>query len=408
MIKIYNQLLILIFFLSFVSSKDGIDIYKSIQSDLILKSQNKTIFLPEGHFNISRSLWAENLNNVIIQGQGVDKTILNFEFQVEGSEGLKIINSKNILLKDFTIQNSIGDLIKIEDSQNIKLLNIKAEWTDGPKESNGSYAIYPVKTENIIIDKCIAIGASDAGIYVGQSKNIIVKNSEAYNNVAGIEIENSTNADVFNNYTHDNAGGILVFDLPDLLVKKGEKIRVFNNLVLENNLFNFAPVGNIVAKVPSGSGIMILATSKVEIFNNVIFENRTANISIVSYFITDEPISDSLYYPYPNSIFIYDNIFKRSRQFPALSFKQPIGFLLAYHYWRDIPNIIYDGIIDSTLLEENGLVKDKYRICIKDNINSSITNLDAGNDFLNINSDKDYFECELEKIEPVILSIQND
>ena len=41
------------------------------------------------------------------------------------------------------------------------------------------------------IEHCIAIGASDAGIYVGQSNNIIVRNCEVFQNVAGIEIENS-------------------------------------------------------------------------------------------------------------------------------------------------------------------------------------------------------------------------
>ena len=407
MLKSYS-LIFYIVLLCFTFSKDEKDIYKSIQTQLILNNQNDVIILPEGKFNISRSLWAENLNDVVIEGQGINKTILNFEFQIEGAEGLKIINSENIILRNFTIQNSLGDLIKIEDSKNITLSNIKAEWEGYPKKDNGSYAIYPVKSENILIDNCIAIGASDAGIYVGQSKNIIVENCEAFYNVAGIEIENSTNADVFNNYVHDNTGGILVFDLPDLLVKKGGKVRVFNNLVLENNLYNFAPEGNIVAKVPTGTGIMILAASQVEIFSNVIFENKTANISIVSYYLTEEPISDLQYYPYPNSIFIYENIFKRSKQFPAFSFRQPIGFLLAYNFWRDIPNIIYDGIIDPQLLDENGLMDDENRICIKDNINSSLVNLDAGNDFVNLNSNLQNFECELKKLNPVLLSFEND
>ena len=407
MLKSYSLIFyIVLFCLAF--SKYENDIYKSIQTQLILNNQNDVIILPEGKFNISRSLWAENLNDVVIEGQGIDKPILNFEFQIEGAEGLKIINSENIILRNFTIQNSLGDLIKIEDSKNITLSNIKAEWEGYPKKDNGSYAIYPVKSENILIDNCIAIGASDAGIYVGQSKNIIVENCEAFYNVAGIEIENSTNADVFNNYVHDNTGGILVFDLPDLLVKKGGKVRVFNNLVLENNLYNFAPEGNIVAKVPAGTGIMILAASQVEIFSNVIFENKTANISIVSYYLTEEPISDLQYYPYPNSIFIYENIFKRSKQFPAFSFRQPIGFLLAYNFWRDIPNIIYDGIIDPQLLDENGLMDDENRICIKDNINSSLVNLDAGNDFVNLNSNLQNFECELKKLNPVVLSFEND
>ena len=89
------------------------------------------------------------------------------------------------------MQNSKGYGIKVQDTDGITFVNIKAEWTGEPKKSNGAYALYPVKSENILVDGCIAIGASDAGIYVGQSKNIIVRNSEAYNNVAGIEIEDN-------------------------------------------------------------------------------------------------------------------------------------------------------------------------------------------------------------------------
>ena len=385
--------------ISFIYSND---LYKNIQEKLIMTKEGDVIELPEGKFYINRSLWGDNLNAVTIQGAGIDKTILSFKNQIEGAEGIKIMNSNNITLKDFTIEDSLGDLIKVEDSKDIFFFNIKAQWSDGPKESNGGYAIYPVKSKNILIDGCIAIAASDAGIYVGQSENIIVRNSEAYNNVAGIEIENSTNADVYNNYTHNNTGGILVFDLPDLLIKKGSNVRVFNNLVIENNLSNFAPQGNIVAKVPAGTGIMVLATSHVEIFNNIIYENKTSNTSIVSYYIIEEEITDSLYDPYPTSIYIYNNIYKRSKQFPSFSFVQPIGFLLTYNFWRDVPDIIFDGIFNTDLLDKDGVLLDDYRICIKRNINARFANIDAGNDFANVSTDISNFNCELEKNNPVV------
>src|SRR5207253_2138601 len=82
------------------------------------------------------------------------------------------------------------------------------------------------------------------GIYVGQSKFIIVKNSKAYQNVAGIEIENSLHADVYDNEAYNNTGGILVFDLPDLIQKEGGYVRVFRNNIHDNNHLNFAPKGN--------------------------------------------------------------------------------------------------------------------------------------------------------------------
>ena len=397
-----KQLIILSFFYNFVFPLQNTeDLYKIIQTKLIMAEEGDTIVLPEGKYFLKRSLWGESLNNIIIQGSGIDKTVLSFDKQIEGAEGLKIINSNNITLKDFTIENSKGDLIKVEDSKNINFINIKAQWTNGPDELNGSYALYPVKSENILIDKCIAIGASDAGIYVGQSKNIIVTNSEVYNNVAGIEIENSYYADVYNNYVHNNTGGILVFDLPDLKIKSGGYIRVYNNLIVENNLPNFAPEGNIVAKVPAGTGIMILATSNVEVFNNILFNNKTTNTSIVSYFITEEALTDLLYYPYPTGVFIHDNIYKRDSQFPAFSFKQPIGFILAYNFWRNIPDIVYDGIIDQGLLDNSGKYPDKNKICIKNNINASFVNLDAGNDFIDISTNLLEFDCILDNIIPV-------
>jgi parallel beta-helix repeat protein len=69
---------------------------------------------------------------------------------------------------------------------------VRVEWTNGPDENNGAYGLYPVQSSNVLIEESVVIGASDAGIYVGQSNNIIVRNSRVEFNVAGIEIENST------------------------------------------------------------------------------------------------------------------------------------------------------------------------------------------------------------------------
>ncbi len=84
------------------------------------------------------------------------------------------------------------------------------------QDRNGAYGLYPVLCKNVLIEDCVATDASDAGIYVGQSENIIVRRNRAENNVAGIEIENSVNADVYENMATNNTGGILVFSLPDL------------------------------------------------------------------------------------------------------------------------------------------------------------------------------------------------
>ena len=95
------------------------------------------------------------------------------------------------------------------------------------------------------IDGCIAIGASDAGIYVGQPENIVVRNSIAKFTLQALRSK-IYYADVYDNTAEDNTGGILVFDLPGLPQQGGHDVRVFNNSIVHNNTDNFAP--EILAK----------------------------------------------------------------------------------------------------------------------------------------------------------------
>src|SRR5262249_60350606 len=140
-----------------------------------------------------------------------------------------------------------------------------------------------VQCKNVTITGSVAKGASDAGIYVGQSDGILVHDNRAEGNVAGIEIENSMHADVFHNTATNNTGGILVFNLPGLEVANGAITRVFHNTVFENNTENFAPEGNIVGLVPTGTGIAILAAHQVEIFENVVHDHKSVNFGVISY-----------------------------------------------------------------------------------------------------------------------------
>ena len=184
------------------------DPYSEIQEALILASSGDTIKLSDGYYELEDSL-SIDVDGISLIGSSINGTILSFINQQSGAQGL-LVTSDDVTLKEFTIQNAKGDAIKAKGVDNIKFINVKTEWTGGPSSLNGAYGLYPVESTNVLIDGCVAIGASDAGIYVGQSKNIIVKNSTAEFNVAGIEIENSYYADVYNNTATNNTGGILV------------------------------------------------------------------------------------------------------------------------------------------------------------------------------------------------------
>ncbi|PXW75861.1 parallel beta-helix repeat protein [Blastomonas natatoria] len=313
----------------------GAGAQERLQEALILAEPGDVVTLGEGRFELTDGL-SLDVAGVTVRGAGPDKSVLSFKGQLAAGEGL-LVTSDNVVLRDFAVEDSKGDAIKSKGADNIVYHNIRVEWTGGPKETNGAYGIYPVESQNVLIDSVLVIGASDAGIYVGQSRNIIVRDSVARFNVAGIEIENSFDADVHDNVATKNTGGILVFDLPNLPQQGGHNVRVFDNLVVENDTPNFAPKGNIVASVPTGTGVMVMANRDIEIFDNVFDGNGSSNIMIIGY---RQKFDDAKYQPMVRNVRISDNAHGKTGFAPRFDG----GEMLAAAFGGTVPPIIWDGV----------------------------------------------------------------
>lgn len=376
-------------------------VQKAIQKQLILTDNGQTIQLDAGTFTFTGSLSLEDKKNIVIRGQGMDKTILSFKGQTDGAEGLRVSNGQNIIVENLTIQDTKGDCIKTMNVDGITFRNVKVEWTGTPGPDNGSYGLYPVQCQNVLIEDCVAIGASDAGIYVGQSKNIIVRRCEAHHNVAGIEIENSLMADVYENNAHDNTGGILVFDLPDLVQKRGGNVRIYKNQIRNNNFDNFAPKGNIVAGVMAGTGMLILATNEVEIFENQIINNQSIGTGIISYYFTERPVTDTAYYPYPTKINIHDNTYRRERGYPSRKGRMGLIFRFKLKFGKDVPDILWDGITDDAYARPATM-----DICLRNNVGATFANMDAAHNFKNISRSTDAHNCTLQPLTDAKLTLK--
>ncbi len=364
---------------------------ESLQQQLIQAQPGDIIEIPAGTHELTRSL-SLNVSGVTIRGAGIDSSVLSFANQIQGAEGL-LVNADDFTIEDLAIEDTVGDALKINESNNVIVRNVRTEWTGGALTSNGAYGIYPVQSSNILIEGAVAIGASDAGIYVGQSNQIIVRNSRAESNVAGIEIENSTFADVYDNVATNNTGGILVFDLPDLPVQGGRNTRVFNNEIINNNTGNFAPEGNIVGTVPAGTGMMVLANDSIEVFGNTFTDNNTANVLILSYHITGRPIDDENYDPFPEEINIHNNEFVGGGTVPD---SEPLIALQAATGQR-IPDIVWDGtMIPGRQANEI--------LCMRQNGDISFVNLDATNGFTTPDFNSEVHNCELPRLSEISLS----
>ena len=189
----------------------GDSVQFEVQAALINAAPGDIIELKAGtyHFNTELNVACDNIT---IRGAGRDQTVLSFRNQSAGSSGI-IATGNAFVIENLAVEDTVGNAIKVLGARDVTFRNVRVEWTGGPKSTNGAYGIYPVECWNVLIEDCVSIGASDSGIYVGQSQDVIVRGCDARRNVAGIEIENTLRADVFDNTVVDNTGGILVFDL---------------------------------------------------------------------------------------------------------------------------------------------------------------------------------------------------
>ena len=156
---------------------------------------------------------------------------------------------------------------------------------------------------------------------------------------------------------------------------------------------------------------MVMATEQVEIFGNTIIDNKTAGTAIVSYFITEEETKDTQYNPYTSSIYVHDNIYRREPQIPTLD--HDIGLLLFTRFYKDVPDIIYDGMPDPKHLGAVGYIPNSRRLCIASNVDADYLNLEISKNFeswyspffAEFKTDINECECEQEPIPEVVLDI---
>ncbi len=367
------------------------DFQEALQLQLLDAQPGDVIEIPAGRYALNRSL-SLTQDGVTIRGAGMDETVLSYKGQVAGAEGL-LVTGDDFLIEDLSIEDTVGDALKVNESDGVTIRRVRVAWTGGPKTENGAYGFYPVQTSNVLIEDSVAVGASDAGIYVGQSQNVIVRNNRAEQNVAGIEIENTQNADVYGNVATGNTGGILVFNMPNLS-QEGGRVRVYDNDIFENDLGNFGHPGTPVASIPAGSGVVVNSHDDVEIFENRIRDNRTANIIISSVYASnyaDDSWSES-FDPYPDRISIHDNELTGGGDRPdGLDLKAAKMALFGIN--GRFPHILWDGFAPDDRDPE---------ICVDGGL--EVLNADLPGKSADIRVEVEPHSCSLPPLAPVRLS----
>ncbi|WP_373047747.1 parallel beta-helix domain-containing protein [Vulgatibacter sp.] len=356
----------------------------AVQEAFIQAASGSTLCFSDGTYTFTDEL-SLTVPGITLRGVG-DGAILDFAGQEAGANGINVTGD-DFAVENLVIKNTPGDGIRVSNVDGVTFRKLRVSWDAGSVTENGAYAIYPVGCTNVLVEDCEVTGASDAGIYVGQSRSIVVRRNVAHGNVAGIEIENSTGAEVYENEAFDNTGGILVFNLPNLPAGMGERVLVRDNVVADNNRENFAPAGNIVAMVPPGTGLMILAADQTELKNNEVTGNDSAGVFVVSYQTVEQlgagGAEDPDFDKYSSATWIHDNTFENNgsaAHAPLTAFRTTGA------------DVIFDGWDDPDD-ETNAL-------CVADNGATTFFNLRIGE---NKQTSLSSFSCTLDPLPPVSL-----
>ena len=365
----------------------------TLQAQLLDARPGDVVTIPAGTHRFDRGL-SLAADGVTIRGAGMDETVLDFAGQVAGAEGL-LVTGDGFVIEDLAIVDAKGDALKVADADGVTIRRVRAEWTGEPRTENGAYGFYPVQSRNVLIEDSVAIGASDAGIYVGQTKGAVIRNNRVERNVAGIEVENTQDADVYGNTAFDNTGGILVFNMPNLS-QEGARVRVHDNDVYENDRSNFGHPGTPVASIPAGSGIVINSHDDVEVFGNRVQGNRTANLIVSSVFASNyaESGMGGGFDPYPERVHFHSNELSGGGDRPdgmALKALKTAMFGLRGR----LPHVLWDGYA------RDGA--EAAMICVRDE-GAEVLNADLPNDSADVRVDSAPHDCALPPLEPVKLA----
>jgi parallel beta-helix repeat protein len=290
---------------------DSATTQSAVQTALAGAGPGSVLCFDEGTYNFSDELSVTGAS-ITLKGLGA---VWDFSHQTIGENGLHATQVSDFVVEGLVLQNAAMNNVRIDNGTHVTMRDLTVTWTGGPATTNGAYALYPVGCDGVLIEHCDVSNSSDAAIYVGQSQHVVVRDNIVHSAAAGIEIENTSFAEVYGNWAFDNVEGILVFALPDLPVKTADSILVHDNSIESNNLRTFASAGNVVALVPSGAGMLVMAATHVEIRNNTFESNEGTGIIVNSCdtlsMLAAGLISctDTGFNGFPGDVDIHDNLF---------------------------------------------------------------------------------------------------
>jgi parallel beta-helix repeat protein len=258
---------------------EEIVVRSSIQAAVDAASPGDTLVVPPGRYHESVTIAKSGLTIRGSRGAVLDAS--GFAVGIRAAAGPGGPGCPPPTLRDVTIDGLrvanvrfTGVLLRAVDGFAVR---------DGVYTGNDEYAIFPICSQNGVIESNDVAGTDDAAIYVGNSHDVLVEHNHATDSTVGIEIENSTGVVAHDNTAIGNTSAIVTFVLPGLAVPVTEDVLVERNVVMYNNRPNpVLPSEDVVGLIPTGTGILTMGADRVIVRDNRVVGNDSGGIAVLA------------------------------------------------------------------------------------------------------------------------------
>jgi parallel beta-helix repeat protein len=212
----------------------------------------------------------------------------------ECDNGIFATGLNGLLFQSLYVEGWVQNGIFVSGASGVTYRDIVGDGGVGDSSSS-RYAVFPVNSEEVLIEGCDVRDISDAGIYVGQSSYIVTRFNNIRTSVAGIEFENSDFGVAHNNFATGNTGGMLVFLDGNLPAQVSNAHRVAHNVFVDNNGPNYG--SGSVAGVPEGTGILTISDDNGVYEYNVITGNDSFGFGLTDQVVAGfnvSPVSEDV------------------------------------------------------------------------------------------------------------------
>ncbi len=217
---------------------------------------------------------------------------------VTEGRGIRAFGVDGLVFQSLAVFNQDNDGIFVQGADGVTYRDIV-----GDGNFNSRYAVFPIQSDNIVIELCNVHAVRDAALYVGQSGKTLLRHNEVRTSVASIEFENTVNGTAYGNYATDNTAGMLIFKDNDL-IDQSSCHDVHHNVFEANNRVNIG--SGTVGGVPDGAGILVIANDSTLIHHNIQRNHRTWGLALTNQqaagFTPPDPD------PEPDSNYIFSNV----------------------------------------------------------------------------------------------------